>query len=115
MLVRCVEGESKIIYSVLCSDAFVADMFDKYLIILLKSTVYSHRKQHTGEIKDLGKVRAYGSMLFLEMIRRNQLNHAYVCLNSLGIIISRKVFPNKLEIIFKTQCIGTDKHIYHGI
>jgi hypothetical protein len=55
---------------------------------MLKSTIYSHTNQATGLIKDLGKIRAHGSRLFLDMMNRNSINHAYICINEKGIIVS---------------------------
>jgi len=69
--------------------------------IILKSTIYSHTNQHTGEIESLGKVRAVGSNLFLEMLRRNNIQHAYIAINSEGIIYSRKIETNLIEVVFK--------------
>jgi hypothetical protein len=91
----------------------VEKQFASRIWILLKSTIYSHTKQHTGEIANLGKVRAVGSTLFLEMLRRNNLKHAYIAINKEGIILSRKIDTNNIEIVFKREFVGTDKHSYN--
>ena len=85
------------------------------MIIVLKSTIYSHTKQRTSEITDLGKVRAKGSMLFLEMLKRNHIRHSYIAINRDGIILSHFVSTNMLEIVFKKELIGTDKYSYIGL
>lgn len=48
------------------------------------------------------------------MLRRNNLNHAYIAINAQGIIFSRKIETNGLEIVFKKEFVGTDKHSYFG-
>jgi phosphoribosylaminoimidazole-succinocarboxamide synthase len=68
---------------------------------LLKSTIYSHTNQHTGEIADLGRIRAAGSNLFLEMLRRNNLKHAYIGVNPEGVILSKRIETNAIEVVFK--------------
>ena len=109
------EGESKLIFETVSGNPLVQDYFRERIWILLKSTIYSHTNQHTGVIEKLGEIRARGSNLFLEMLRRNNLHHAYVSVNRLGIIASRRVVSNALEIIFKKELVGTDKHSYFGL
>jgi hypothetical protein len=46
------------------------------------------------------------------MLRRNNLKHAYVAINKEGIIFSRKIETNNVEIVFKKEFVGTDKHSY---
>jgi hypothetical protein len=60
-------------------------------------------------------VRAVGSNLFLEMLRRNNLKHAYIAINKEGIIFSRKIETNNVEIVFKREYVGTDKHSYNQL
>lgn len=117
------EGESKKVYrprlnskSRLAKIPFVRTLLESTVIIILKSTIYSHSKQATGEIQGLGKVRGEGSRLFLEMMHRNGLRHSYRCISPDGIIVSdfvRNVPPT--EIVVKKKCEGTDKHSFHGI
>lgn len=106
-----VQGESKIVYKILSPYTY----FDSIVLITLKPTIYSHSKQATGEIVGLEKVRAQGTMLFMEMLARNDISHSYLSINSNGIIISKLVNTNQLELVFKRYCEGTDKHSYHGI
>lgn len=49
------------------------------------------------------------------MLRRNNLRHAYLGINKEAVICSRKVETNGLEIIFKKEFVGTDKHSYFGL
>jgi hypothetical protein len=49
------------------------------------------------------------------MLRRNNLTHAYIAINSLGIIFSKQVETNGLEVVFKREFVGTDKHSYFGL
>jgi len=49
------------------------------------------------------------------MLRRNNLHHAYIAVNAEGVIFSRKINVNTLEVVFKKECVGTDKHSYHGL
>lgn len=81
MLERIVEGESKILYKILTNNKEFHNLFDEKVIILLKGTIYSHTNQRTAEISELGKIRAKGSMIFLEMLKRNHINHSYICVN----------------------------------
>ncbi|UJR20148.1 hypothetical protein I4U23_023280 [Adineta vaga] len=107
-----IEGESKKIYKDISGNPITENL----AFIVLKSTIYSHSKQITGEINTLGSIRACGSQLFLEMIWRNDLKHSYRSINSNGIIISDfvdKISP--IEIIVKRYCEGTDKNSYYGI
>jgi phosphoribosylformimino-5-aminoimidazole carboxamide ribonucleotide (ProFAR) isomerase/phosphoribosylaminoimidazole-succinocarboxamide synthase/phosphoribosyl-ATP pyrophosphohydrolase len=107
-----VEGESKRIYKLVDSTLLSPD----YCIILLKSTIYSHSRQSTGEIGGLANVRAIGTQLMLEMLNRNNIAHSYFSINSEGVIISEwldDIVP--LEIVVKKYCLGTDKHSYYGL
>lgn len=100
-----IEGESKKIYE--------HELYPGKVFIILKNTIYSHSKQTSDTIDGLSEIRATGSKFFLEMMRRNDLNHAYVCINNNGIILSKKVEVNNLEIVVKKYCEGTDKHSYY--
>ncbi|CAF3371628.1 unnamed protein product [Rotaria sp. Silwood2] len=106
------EGESKRIYTDISGNPFTKNL----AFILLKSTIYSHSMQITGEINNLSSVRACGSQLFLEMMWRNGLKHSYRSINSNGIIVSD--FINEIppvEIIVKQYCEGTDKNSFYDI
>ena len=111
LLIEFTQGESKIVYKIISKYAY----FDDLVIITLKPTIYSHSKQATGEINGLDKIRAQGTMLFMEMLYRNDINHTYQSINSNGIIISKFADTNQLELVFKRYCEGTDKHSYYGI
>lgn len=111
LFVKYVEGESKLIYKIVSK----FDYFDDLVLITLKPTIYSHSKQATGEIKDLEKIRAQGTMIFMEMLYRNDIEHSYRSINSNGIILSKFANTNQLELVFKRYCEGTDKHSYFGI
>lgn len=106
-----IEGESKQVYKILTNNNYL----NQIVIIILKSTIYSHSKQATGYIENLGEIRAMGTKLFLEMLWRNQLRHSYRSINKNGIIISDYVDTNPIEIVFKKYCEGTDKHSYYEI
>lgn len=54
-------------------------------------------------------------MLFLEMLKRNNIKHSYICINKEGIILSHLVEVNALEIVFKKEWLGTDKYSYMGM
>jgi broad-specificity NMP kinase len=106
------EGESKKIYRDISGNPLTKNL----VFIVLKSTIYSHSMQITGEITNLGSIRACGSQIFLEMMWRNDLKHAYRSINSHGIIISDfidKISP--IEIIVKRYCEGTDKNSFYEI
>jgi hypothetical protein len=51
--------------------------------------------QITGEITNLGSIRACGSQIFLEMMWRNDLKHAYRSIK-LSVILSMKSLQSKL-------------------
>ena len=106
------EGESKKIYKFITQNPYLK----RYTVIVLKSTIYSHSMQATGEIRDLCKIRATGTQIFLEMMNRNILSHTYQSINNNGIIFSNflpTVPPT--EIVVKKYCEGTDKHSYYGM
>ena len=105
------EGESKQVYKILTLNEYLKDV----VVIILKSTIYSHSKQATGYIENLGHIRAKGTKIFLEMLWRNQLKHSYRSVNNNGIIISDFVETNPIEIVFKKYIEGTDKHSYYNI
>ncbi|CAF4117487.1 unnamed protein product [Adineta steineri] len=106
------EGESKKIYKDISGNPFTKDL----AFIILKSTIYSHSMQITGEINNLGSVRACGSQLFLEMMWRNDLKHSYRSINSNGIIISDFIDEiTPIEVIVKRYCEGTDKNSFYDI
>ncbi len=109
--IKFTEGESKIIYKIISKYSY----FDELVLITLKPTIYSHSKQATGEIEDLEKIRAQGTMIFMEMLFRNEITHVYKSINFDGIIISKFANTNQLELIFKRYCEGTDKHSYYGL
>ena len=111
ILIPYIQGESKKIYKIISK----FDYFDNQVLITLKPTIYSHSKQATGEIKDLEKIRAQGTMIFMEMLARNDITHSYLSINSDGIILSRLANTNQLEVVFKRYCEGTDKHSYYNI
>ena len=111
ILIQYIQGESKIVYKIYSKFKY----FDDLVLITLKPTIYSHTKQTTGEIKDLEKIRACGTMLFMEMLNRNDIDHSYLSINSNGIILSKFAECNQLEIVFKRYCEGTDKHSYFGL
>jgi broad-specificity NMP kinase len=106
------EGESKKIYRDISGNPFTKTL----VFIILKSTIYSHSMQITGEINNLGSIRACGSQIFLEMMWRNDLKHSYHSINSNGIIISDYIDKiSSIEIIVKRYCEGTDKHSFYEI
>jgi hypothetical protein len=108
-----VEGESKRLYRIILPHN--NDYFNKQVVIILKSTIYSHTNQHTGLIENLGKVRAAGSVIFVDLMMRNDLHHAYRCINANGIILSDFKEITPLEVVFKKYWVGTDKHAYYGL
>ncbi|CAF1968439.1 unnamed protein product [Rotaria magnacalcarata] len=106
------EGESKKVYKDISGNPYTMNL----AFIVLKSTIYSHSMQVTGEISNLSSVRACGSQLFLEMMWRNGLNHSYRSINCNGIIVSNFIdeIP-PVEIIVKRYCEGTDKNSFYDI
>ena len=112
LLLLVSEGESKKVFRFLTDNSYLKHL----AVIILKSTIYSHSMQATGEIKDLGKIRATCTQIFLEMMHRNGLTHTYISINNNGIIYSNyltEVPPT--EIVVKKYCEGTDKHSYYQI
>ena len=106
------EGESKKVYQIITDNPYLENI----VIIVLKSTIYSHSKQATGVIANLGEIRAEGSQLFLEMMWRNGLKHSYRSINKHGIIISDYISTiPPTEIVVKKYCEGTDKHSYYQL
>lgn len=106
-----VEGESKRVYRIVGH----LDGFESLCFIKLKSTIYSHKSQATGEIARLANVRAKGSQILLEMMARNGLAHAYRCVTHSGIALARFVTDiPPTEIVVKRYFVGTDKHLLHG-
>ena len=106
------EGESKQVFKLMGSKS---RFFDDKVFICLKPTIYSHSKQSTGEIKDLTKIRAEGTKHFLEILHRNEIDHAYYGVNQDGVVIAKEVKVTNLEVCFKSRCEGTDKHSYHSM
>ena len=112
-----IEGESKRLYRLLlpAADDMAAD-FAALCFIKLKSTIFSHTHQRTGEIRELASVRAHGSQLLLDVLQRNHIEHAYRCVSQSGLVLARLVddLP-PLEIIIKRFCVGTDQRTMHGL
>lgn len=110
-----IEGESKKVYDIV-TPTKVKTGLDTQVAIILKSTIYSHSKQATGEIENLGSIRAYGTRFFQEMMARNGLRHTYRSINEHGIIISDRLDNIPFtEIVIKKYCEGTDKHSYYQV
>jgi broad-specificity NMP kinase len=59
-----IEGESKKVYQDISGNPFTKDL----AIIVLKSTIYSHSMQATGEINNLGKIFIFKLFLFSKNI-----------------------------------------------
>lgn len=107
-----VEGESKRVYRIV--DPVGA--FGPLCLIKLKSTIYSHKRQSTGEIAELAGVRGAGSQIVLELLARCALSHAYLDVSSSGLILAEfveRIPPT--EIVVKRFCVGTDRHALHGL
>lgn len=101
------EGESKKIYQ--------DPLSNDHVYIVLKDTVYLHSMQSTGEISGLGALRAKSMRFFMDLMFRNEINHAYVAVNDSGVIYSRKMYNiNPLEVVVKEFIEGTDKHSFYG-
>jgi phosphoribosylaminoimidazole-succinocarboxamide synthase len=101
-----VEGESKKVYEIPDDPG--------HCYIVLKNTIYSHSKQSTGEIEELGKIRGEGTRYFLEMMNRDNLDHAYIAVNNNGVIYAKRITNmNPLEVVVKEYCEGTDKHSFY--
>lgn len=107
-----VEGESKQIYKV---ETPLTRHFDDHILIFLKPTIYSHSKQATAEIAGLSAVRATGSRLFLEMLQRAGISHAYKGLNVHGLTWAHGTEITQIETVYKELCVGTDKHSFFGM
>ncbi|CAF1468962.1 unnamed protein product [Rotaria sp. Silwood1] len=106
------EGESKKVYKDISGNPFTKTL----AFIILKSTIYSHSMQVTGEINTLGSIRGCGSQLIMEMMWRNGLKHSYRSINSNGIIVSDFIDEiTPIEVIVKRYCQGTDKNSYYDI
>ncbi|CAF1482447.1 unnamed protein product [Rotaria sordida] len=106
------EGESKKVYKDISGNPFTKTL----AFIILKSTIYSHSMQVTGEINNLGSIRACGSQLIMEMMWRNGLKHSYRSINFNGIIVSDFIDEiSPIEVIVKRYCQGTDKHSFYDI
>ncbi|CAI7614370.1 unnamed protein product [Penicillium palitans] len=107
-----VEGESKQIYKV---ETPLTRYFDNHILIFLKPTIYSHSRQATAEIAGLSAIRATGSRLFLEILHRAGISHAYDGLNAHGLIWARRTETTQIETVYKELCAGTDKHSFCGM
>jgi hypothetical protein len=105
------EGESKRVFKILSHNSY----YNGQVVIVLKSTIYSHSKQASSEIENLAQIRAKGTQLFLEMMWRNQMRHSYRSINTLGIVIADYVDTPPIEIVFKKYCEGTDKHSFYDM
>lgn len=105
------EGESKKVYIDVSGNPYTRGL----VFICLKDTIYSHSKQSTATIDGLGEIRATGTQLFMEMLWRNGLSHAYRSINHHGIIVADWVDCPPLEIVVKRFCIGSDKHSFHDM
>lgn len=113
ILRQVIEGESKKLYRIVLPHD--NQYFQHQVVILLKSTIYSHTNQHTGIIENLAKVRAVGSAIFVDLMMRNDLQHAYRCITPDGVILSDFKDITPLEVVFKKYWVGTDKHSYYAL
>lgn len=117
-LVLVCEGESKRVYRIVTDPRDGPNPYERLCIIVLKNTIYSHSKQSTGEIDGLGRVRAVGSRVNVEIMRRNGISHCYQAINAAGVIMSEYLQPADvlpIEYVYKLACLGTDKHAYYGM
>ena len=107
-----VEGESKRVYRIVTP----VQGFNELCLIKLKSTIYSHKRQSTGEIAELAGVRGVGSQIVLEILARNGIDHAYLDVSSSGLIMAAFIEPiPPTEIVVKRFCLGSDRHVLHGL
>ena len=107
------EGESKQLYQVVGEK--YQSIFSGYYLIALKSTIYSHSMQSTGEIEGLADIRGLASKLILEEMWRNNISHAYKCITDDALVLSKRVKSSCIESVFKAYCTGTDKHSYYEL
>lgn len=100
-----VEGESKI----------VRDAGDGLCVIKFKPTIYSFTANRAGVIEGSDKLRLQASKIFLEVLRKAGIKHAYREVGENFILADLIRNPPPIEVIVKMYHSGTSKHRYHGM
>jgi phosphoribosylaminoimidazole-succinocarboxamide synthase len=103
-----IEGESKIVRS-------YNSRFD---IVKYKPSVYSHKMQRAGEVKDTDKERMSMTKNVLDIFSRHNIQHTYWYVGP-EYILNEKLDNSKdippIETIVKRCFVGSDKHRYYGL
>lgn len=91
---------------------------DKFTLIEYKATVYSHKQQREGWIKDTDKERMAMTSDILCILDMEGIPHAYIYIGERYVLCEKLSLETDIppvEVIVKKCCLGTDKYRYHGI
>ncbi|MBX7221704.1 MAG: hypothetical protein K1Y36_17260 [Blastocatellia bacterium] len=100
-----VEGESKI----------VRNAGNGQCVIRFKPTIYSFTANRAGVIEGSDVLRLRASRIFLEVLRKAGVNHAYREINDRFVLADLIENPPPIEVVVKAFHSGTSKHRYVGM
>ena len=100
-----VEGESKI----------VRDLGSGLCLIKYKPTIYSFTNNHCGVVEGSDILRMKASKVFLDVLRNEGIDHAYITVGEQFILAKLIEEPPPIEVVIKRFHTGTSKHRYYGM
>lgn len=100
-----VEGESKIVRA--ASLGAVAIRF--------KPTIYSFTANRAGVVPGSDVLRLRATKIFVDVLRRAGVHHAYLAINDRFVLAERIAAPPPIEVVVKAYHSGTSKHRYFGM
>lgn len=103
------EGESKIV-----RDASVP-LGRKLAVIKFKPTIYSFTANRAGVVPGSDVLRLQASKVFLDVLRKADIPHAYHAVNDRFVLADLIDRPPPIEVVVKAFHSGTSKHRYHGM
>lgn len=100
-----VEGESKIVRSV-----------DENLVVIkFKPTIYSFTANRSGVVPGSETLRLRATKLLIDVLRKADIDHAYLEINDRFVLAKRIVNPPPIEVVVKAFHSGTSKHRYYDM
>lgn len=100
-----VEGESKV----------VRDAGDGRCVIRFKPTIYSFTSNRAGVVPGSDVLRLRASRVFVDVLRRAGVAHAYRAVNDRFVLADLVPSPPPIEVVVKAFHSGTSKHRYHAM
>jgi phosphoribosylaminoimidazole-succinocarboxamide synthase len=100
-----VEGESKLIRR----------WAEGQCLIKLKPTIYSYTQNRTGVVPGSDALRQRASRVFVDVLRRAGIPHAYEIVGDRYILSRLVPRPPPIEVVVKAFHSGTSKHRYYGM